>query len=350
MIYGHGTTTLATDAPTNTSFDIATYSATGTVSYEATTEALFSVILASSDGYVVIMPDYLGFGESSGFHPYIHADSLATTMIDSYQATEDLASSNATTFTLGDDIFLAGYSEGGFAAMAAHKELTENSADYDFTATASFPGSGPYDMSNTMTNMMLTTTNYTNGAFLPYIIFAYEDVYDIYDSTDDYFKSDYTDLRSYYDGTMSISEINPYVPDEPISILLDSVKAGIQSNYNQYVADSSYVPTDNTYAAVLDNDIDNWTPASYVFLLHCFGDSTVPVANSQVAYTNLAANSGALLAGGKVMLIYPYEYSVEGAGSYNGDGSPTITDHSTGYLYYILVTRGLITTYSGSLW
>ena len=100
--------------------------------------------LMSSPGYIVLMPDYVGLGESQLMHPYVHAQSEADAGIYMIEAistfTEDL------NFTLNDEIFISGYSQGGHAAMAMNKEIQENWSD-SYEVTASTPMAGPYDMS-----------------------------------------------------------------------------------------------------------------------------------------------------------------------------------------------------------
>ncbi|MCK7491427.1 MAG: hypothetical protein MZW92_06745 [Comamonadaceae bacterium] len=48
-------------------------------------------------------------------------------------------------------IFPAGYSEGGYATMAAQREIETLHAG-EFAITASAPAAGPYDLSGTMLN------------------------------------------------------------------------------------------------------------------------------------------------------------------------------------------------------
>jgi hypothetical protein len=97
-------------------------------------------ILASL-GYVVSMPDYLGYGESENYpHPYEHSKTLASASFDMLMATKEYIENNSIPMT--DKLFLTGYSEGGGATMALHRYIEENS---DFVVTMSAPASGAYN-------------------------------------------------------------------------------------------------------------------------------------------------------------------------------------------------------------
>jgi len=61
---------------------------------------------------------------------------------------------------------------------------------------------------------------------------------------------------------------------------------------------------DNPNALLLqafrDNDVDKWKPVAPLHLYHCSGDADVPIANSQVAYSNFVARGAT-----QVQLIDP---------------------------------------------
>jgi hypothetical protein len=62
-------------------------------------------------GYVAVVSDYLGLGEGPGFHPYMHAASEASAVLDLLRAAEELLDVGGV--DLADELFLAGYSQGG---------------------------------------------------------------------------------------------------------------------------------------------------------------------------------------------------------------------------------------------
>ena len=73
--------------------------------------ALLSAVYAAQ-GYAVVATDYLGFAKSEhSFHPYLHADSEASAVIDSIRAARLTAVGfNA---NLSGKVMVSGYSQGG---------------------------------------------------------------------------------------------------------------------------------------------------------------------------------------------------------------------------------------------
>jgi len=71
LSFQHGTTTIREEVPSADS-----------------TQRLIGLAFASQ-GYMVSMPDLLGLGDSPGLHPYLHAASSATAVVDMLRATMD---------------------------------------------------------------------------------------------------------------------------------------------------------------------------------------------------------------------------------------------------------------------
>ena len=97
-------------------------------------------LLASITQGVFLLPDYIGYGESDDvLHPYCHGPSLAQTSFDMIRAYKEHAPAN-----FNSNIFITGYSEGGYAAVALHKKIQETSAS-GMKVSKTVAGSGPYD-------------------------------------------------------------------------------------------------------------------------------------------------------------------------------------------------------------
>jgi len=122
LSYQHGTIFTDTKAPSN---DAASIEGIG--------------VLAGS-GYIVSSPDYLGYAESTQvLHPYVHAESLASSSVDMLRASKAfLVNQN---IAINNQLFLAGYSEGGYANLALQKEIQDNLST-EFNTTASTVGAG----------------------------------------------------------------------------------------------------------------------------------------------------------------------------------------------------------------
>ncbi len=235
-------------------------------------ELKIGMILASS-GYVVALPDYLGLGDSPGLHPYVHAKSEATAGIDMLRCARSI--SEMENFELNEQLFLFGYSQGGHAAMALHKEIQENYAD-EFTVTASAPMSGPYDISGAQTIYLTQDIPYSSPGYLPYVLFAYQSVYDyVPQDPSDFLIAPYDTLLPplFYSGDQQFWYVNTVCNPVPKLMIRPDV-------YDDYISD----PNHYFRAALEDNDVYKWVPEAPVRIYYCHGDDQVYYENSEIAY------------------------------------------------------------------
>lgn len=222
-------------------------------------------------GYVVASPDYLGLGDSPGFHPYVHAASLATAVVDMLRASRSFCAGHSV--ALNGQIFLLGYSEGGYATMAAHKAIEEGYSR-EFSIAASAPMAGPYDMSGTMRRLFLSGDPYPDPFYMPYVILAYNSVYHLTDSLSKIFVSPYAGkLPGLFDGGHGGGEINQELPSVPGKMLRPGLFAALGNDPNSLLA-----------KVLTENDLYRWTPVAPMRIYHCRGDDRVPYANADVAY------------------------------------------------------------------
>jgi len=78
----------------------------------------------SSLGLVAVFPDMIGFGTSLGItHPYYVKDLTASTVRDAIIATTEFMQEQEV--SLSGDLFLAGYSQGGYITMAAQRSIEQ---------------------------------------------------------------------------------------------------------------------------------------------------------------------------------------------------------------------------------
>ena len=89
-----------------------------------------SQVMASS-GFIYMEPDYLGLGQSDIFHPYHLKDVSAYTVIDMLRAVKQFCNQN-NFIQFNEQLFLEGYSEGGYVTMAAVKEIEDLTASLYF--------------------------------------------------------------------------------------------------------------------------------------------------------------------------------------------------------------------------
>lgn len=257
--YQHGTSALKTDVPSNLN-----------------QEALIGLAFAST-GYAAAMADYLGLGDSPGLHPYHHAKTEASAVVDMLRAARIFCATNGV--PLNGQLFLAGYSQGGHATMAAQRELEQNESQ-EFPLTASAPMAGAYDLSGTMRNDFLSDRVMPNPYYVAYFVVAYKDAYAWTNTYDQVLLPKYaTNLPGYFDGYHSSGQINAIVPSQPKTMFQPDFLNAIRND-----------PANIFRLALVDNDVYKWTPKVPTKLFHCLGDHDVLFANSQVALDYFHAN------------------------------------------------------------
>ncbi len=140
----------------------------------------------ASHGYVVVIPDYLGYGASAGlgYHPYLLAETNAATVIDAVRAARNWVAQYGASngVALNSQLFLDGTSEGGYVTMATQRTM-ERDFGSEFKLTAVAPTSGPYNLGNTMLDFLQTADTSGNSQTTPATMIlvgdhhAYGDVY-----------------------------------------------------------------------------------------------------------------------------------------------------------------------------
>ena len=230
----------------------------------------------ATDGYVAALPDLLGLGESPGRHPYVHAATSASAVVDMLRATVDFAALNGV--DLNGQLFILGYSQGGYTAMAAHRELEAAHQD-EFQVTASAPMAGPYDLSGTMADTFTADETHPSPYYLPYTLLAYNAIYRLFDTPSAFLTAPYDSLLPpLFDGTHTGGEIDAVMPDTPRDILNPDLVATFDSD-----------PNHPFRIRLQENDVYDWAPQAPIRLYHCGQDRHVPPENAQVALQHLRA-------------------------------------------------------------
>ncbi|HLP50895.1 MAG TPA: T9SS type A sorting domain-containing protein [Chitinophagales bacterium] len=257
--YGHGTTSVQEDVPSRLNGE-------GIVG-----------LVSASNGVVMCEPDYLGMGDGAWPHYYLHAYTQAMCNINLIRAAREICAQDS--IALDGKLYLGGYSQGGFQAMATHKYIQERFAN-EFNVTASFPGAGSYDMSGAMVDLMLSDLPYPSPGYLPFLVCTWNHVYNFYTDPAEYFVSPYdTLLPSRVDGLNSIGDLNNLMPDTPKLIFKQAMIDSFASNPNHPLR-----------LALTDNDVYKWVPQAPVTLLHCANDRQVPKQNTYNAYNYFVQN------------------------------------------------------------
>lgn len=230
-------------------------------------------------GYVTSMPDLLGMGTSRGFHPYVHAATAASASVDMLRAVRQYAAQHQ--LSINQQLFITGYSQGGYSAMATYKDIQENHSP-EFTVTAAAPLSGPYSMSGVMREAILSDAVYMTPSYVPNTLLSYDYIYDIYGSPQHYLKEPYATMsQRYFNREINLTTLNAMLIQQltqdfgasiPRHMLQDSVVAAVMNQ-----------PDHPVNQALADNDVYDWTPMSPTRLFYCRADDQVSYRNSVVA-------------------------------------------------------------------
>jgi len=129
VLYAHAT---ATDR----GFNIAD------LSNEENAEGLYLAAVFASQGYIVVAPNYVGYDTSTlPYDAFLVGEQQSEDMIDALLAARSaLPTAAAATSTDSGRLFITGYSQGGYVALATHRAMQASG----MPVTASAPMSGPY--------------------------------------------------------------------------------------------------------------------------------------------------------------------------------------------------------------
>lgn len=250
-------------------------------------EQIVGTLLASNSGIATAMPDYLGLGHKPGnpeglyskIHPYVVADVAATATVDLLRACRKFTQRDTAKYRLNEQVFLFGYSQGGQATMAALKMIETHHAD-EFKIAAAAPMAGPYDLGGVQADALAADTRYDAPYYLPFVMLAFNEQYNLYPSVGDFIKFPYSQqLPSLYDGYHGGGAIDRIMPDTPNRIIKTYVLDDYRTNSNHRLR-----------VALKKNDLTNWKPKSRMKMYHCDGDQLVPIANTNIAYSRFIAN------------------------------------------------------------
>lgn len=110
-------------------------------------------VLLASMGYIVVAADYVGYGVSRGMpHPYLLAEPSAAAVLDLLTAAQ--AWRRDAGIADNGQLFLAGYSEGGYVTLAAHRAMQAGDSPHRRQLVASVAGGGPYDVGLTVSEQL----------------------------------------------------------------------------------------------------------------------------------------------------------------------------------------------------
>jgi pimeloyl-ACP methyl ester carboxylesterase len=164
--------------------------------------------IIASMGYIVVIPDYPGFGASSSItHPYLVSEPTVRSTVDMLYAVKEIGEEGLPGITVKNEYWVLGYSQGGWAAMSVHKALELDYSD-DFNLGGSVCGAGPYDIGYLFQNMIGAAT-YPMPSYICYIINAYSKYKQFTNPVTDILNQQYASkLPALFNGVNDLDAIN----------------------------------------------------------------------------------------------------------------------------------------------
>ena len=190
LLYAHGTTTEK----------VYDFSQVGNPQNPAGSEATLIAANFAAQGYIVVAPNYAGYDDSDlGYHPYLVADQQSTDMVDALDSARLIIDrqqqANNTKYTNIDDsgkLFISGYSQGGYVAMATARLLEQQGKP----VTAIAPSSGPYALAAFGDSIFSGNVNIGATRFAPLLATGLQKKYkNIYRNTTDIFTTNYSNTQ-----------------------------------------------------------------------------------------------------------------------------------------------------------
>ena len=255
------------------------------------------VIFSSLGAFVTLQADYIGYGDSvDHYHPFVLKKSLANATVDFVKAAEAFAKAND--IPLNGQLFVTGYSEGGYAAMAAMQKFEAEGRPVSLAA----PMAGPYIMDG-MAAGVLQSDTLGVPSFMALVGYAYSKAYgqDVKTVINEPYASK---LPILFDGSKTRAEIDPE---------LTTKTKGEGGLFREDFANAFFQGNWFTLAAH-ENNVHEWAPQTPMKLIHCAGDDVIPMA-----ITNGAAQTMDAMGAVSVEVI-PVEAALQAAGK--GDGTP----------------------------
>lgn len=238
-------------------------------------ETALLVAMYAAQGYAVVATDYLGFAKSKySFHPYLHADSEASTVIDSLRAARQAAGTVGA--SLSGKVMFTGYSAGGHASMAAQRAAERDNAK-EFNVVGGAHLAGPYNLSG---SLQLPQAIAGVQFFVPFLVTAWQKIYgDVYKDVKTAFKAPYAaNIENLlpsptltYTTLITSGALPGGTPDQARDALFQP----------DFLQDARTNPNNALYLDAKKNDLFGWTPKAPVLLCGGAGDPTVPPAVHQ---------------------------------------------------------------------
>jgi alpha-beta hydrolase superfamily lysophospholipase len=251
--------------------------------------------LFASAGYISLMPDFIGYGESEEiFHPYYDKEHSALAVIDMIKAAKEFLAREKVDYN--NQLFLAGYSEGGYVTLAAANEIETNPL-HELNVTAVAAGAGGYDLKQMLSGIS-TNSYYSYPSYLAFVLMSYNNTYAWNKPLNYFFQQKYADtLQTYLNGEYDGWYIN--------NRLTTDLNKFFNPDFYKRLKDAS--GETELKQAIEKNSVGGWDTKIPMRLYHGTKDEIIPYSNSEATLQNFRS------AGGENISLTPIQNGTHGS-------------------------------------
>lgn len=228
----------------------------------------------SGNGYIILMADYLGFGESNNIlHPYYHRESNDAAIVDLIYACDEFLVDNKVKALDDGKLFMMGYSQGGWATLSALAEL-ESKPSFQKEIVAASCGAGAYNVT-AVAKYIFQLDEYPAPFYLPYFVESHIRNGFLDGPIQKYFNEPYASLiPGLFDGTKGGSAINAQL-NHQVSLLISS------NLIENFESGTDFQALRNELTI---NSVEAWPADTRILFFHGSADDNVPPFESQNIY------------------------------------------------------------------
>ncbi|WKN30983.1 lipase family protein [Porifericola rhodea] len=223
-------------------------------------------------GYVAIIPDYIGFGESGSLpHPYLIEKSVGKNSELMLRAAVEMLEELEQNYS--QELSFIGYSQGGYNTVAALNYF-ENEAQFDsWQLTAAAAGGAVFDL-HLFREQLANRMSYESPESLGYLIYAYHEYYELSGGYDQYFQDILsTQIPYLYGNELTLSQIRSRLSTDLSKLLNEEFRLGLKTLDN------------NAFdQALSENSIAPWRVKAPLHIFHASQDSVISIENSKAFY------------------------------------------------------------------
>jgi hypothetical protein len=283
VVYQHGTETRRAFVPYNFGGD----------------ETMLGALGAQAGGFAVAMPDGDGMGAdpSPEMHAYCHEATTSRCLLDMIRAIQGSRSRvfDGINYVWDGRLFIMGYSEGGYIAMAAVKDLSVNPAWQDLKLTGAACMGGPFDLPDMIRTLLGEKEQPYTRPYIPaYLIAAWQGLYPEWFSVREAINPRLLEAHPAHGGGFDPGDLVQWLDGrragDAITGLMQARLTGnpatpilARSVLNETWAALNLDPPESPVNALLqaNNLVGGWVPRVPVLLAHDPQDECVPFLNSR---------------------------------------------------------------------